>query len=361
MNEQLLKIVQDEILKSRGSSIRRRRSGNLSVASSAWVSTARLKDEFGKAISIVLNTVGCSHARGAAGGCSMCSYLLDGTTRSPTPEQLVTQFEGAMSKLDGESAPLSVKIYTSGSFLDPEEVPPNVLERVLELIAADDRVVQVVLESRPEYVSDEMMSQIRSVLEGRDIEIGIGLESSNDDIRNICINKGFSLTDFQSAKKIAAKHGIGIRSYVLVKPPFLTERDSIVDAIKTITDAIQMGVTTVSVNPVNVQKYTLVEYLWRNREYRPPWLWSLVEILKRTHKESQGIVPIICDPVAPGKERGTHNCGKCDAAFASAIRDFSLHQDTEVFERLDCDCKKTWAHNLKHEDASNLVHATRMK
>jgi len=291
----------------------------------------------------------------------MCSYLLDGTARNPTPAQLISQFEGAISKIDGESAPLSVKIYTSGSFLDAEEVPLDARNHILEKIASDDRFVQVVLESRPEYVSDDSMLEMRSILGECDIEIGIGLESSSDDIRNLCINKGFSLRDFQRAKDIANEHEIGVRSYVLVKPPFLTERDSIVDAVKTITDAIEMGVTTVSVNPVNVQKYTLVEYLWRNREYRPPWLWSVVEILKRAYDESEGMVPIICDPVASGKERGTHNCGKCDAEFTRAIRDFSLHQNTDIFTQLDCDCKENWEHILRHEDASNLVHATRMK
>jgi hypothetical protein len=360
LNDKLLEIIQDEIVKSRGSSIRRRRSGNLNVASSVWISTANLKGELGRAISIVLNTVGCSHARGDAGGCTMCSYLLDGTERSPTPEQLISQFEGAMTKLDGEFAPLSVKIYTSGSFLDPEEVPPDARRHILNKIAEDDRLVQVVLESRPEFVSDEAMSEIRSVLGPSDIEIGIGLESSNDDIRNICVNKDFSLKDFEVAKNIAKSHDIGVRSYVLVKPPFLTERDSIADSIKTIADAIRMGVTTISINPVNVQKYTLVEYLWRNREYRPPWLWSVVEILRRARTELQGKIPIICDPVASGKERGAHNCGKCDAEFTRAIKDFSLHQNTDVFRGLDCDCKKIWEHTLRHEDAANLVHATRM-
>ena len=39
----------------------------------------------------------------------------------------------------------------------------------------------------------------------------------------------------------------------------------------------------VSVNPMNIQKNTIVDRLFRNKEYRPPWLWSLVEMILRSH------------------------------------------------------------------------------
>ena len=65
---------------------------------------------------------------------------------------------------------------------------------------------------------------------------------------------------------------------------------------------------------------------------------------------------ILCDPVAAGKLRGTHNCGTCDESFITAIRDFSLNQDTEVFSSLHCNCFAQWQHILKHEDMSLITH-----
>jgi radical SAM enzyme (TIGR01210 family) len=137
----------------------------------------------------------------------------------------------------------------------------------------------------------------------------------------------------------------------------MTERSALLDAQKTVTDAISIGVSTISLNPVNVQRNTLVEDLWVRGKYRSPWLWSVVEVLRHAHSVSRGTVNIVCDPVAAGKSRGTHNCGKCDSTIVDAIRKFSLNQDVKVFDNLDCDCKNLWNHVLEHEDTSLQIHS----
>jgi radical SAM enzyme (TIGR01210 family) len=261
-----------------------------------------------------------------------------------------------MSKLDGESGPVSVKLYTSGSFLDPGEVPVPARAAILDMLANDSRVREVVLESRPEYVSQDVVVELRKSLRDTEIELGIGLESSNDLIRSICINKGFSREDFSHAVEIARSQDIGVRAYVLLKPPFLTERDALLDATQTIQDAAAMGVTTISLNPVNVQRYTLVERLWSRGEYRPPWLWTVLEVLKRSSDSVGASLRIVCDPVAAGKLRGTHNCGVCDESVSQAIGKFSLVQDASVLEGPNCGCLSVWHHVLEHEDSSLMVH-----
>ncbi len=286
----------------------------------------------------------------------MCSYLLDGTSTQVSADDLVSQFETAMTKVATTSSPLSVKIYTSGSFLDPAEVPPEARHRILSLIAADDRIVQVILESRPEYVTESVLAEIQKALGTRDVEIGIGLESANDTVRLMCINKGFTLKDFERVVSLARGYGIGTRAYVLIKPPFLTERDALFDAIDTMTTAARLGVTTISVNPVDIQRHTLVESLWNSGQYRPPWLWTVVQALHQARQEIPSNVVIVCDPVAAGKKRGTHNCGKCDKAIVSAIRKFSLSQDVKDLEGFTCDCLMKWEHSLVHEDLSKVPH-----
>jgi radical SAM enzyme (TIGR01210 family) len=115
-------------------------------------------------------------------------------------------------------------------------------------------------------------------------------------------------------------------------------------------------VSTISLNPVNVQRNTLVEDLWEKGKFRPPWLWSVVEVLRHGHKIAEGKISIVCDPVAAGKSRGAHNCGKCDASVLDAIRRFSLDQDGRTFESLTCDCRLLWQHVLEHEDVSLQAH-----
>ncbi|MFW9794553.1 MAG: archaeosine biosynthesis radical SAM protein RaSEA, partial [Candidatus Thorarchaeota archaeon] len=311
--------VQQAALRARGQSITRRKKRDPSRPSARWIAPARVGRDKGTALAIVLSTIGCAHARSDSGGCTMCSYLLDGSQSAPSSEQLVEQFTYAMNELEGKSAPLSVKIYTSGSFLDSEEIPEDARSAILRCIGEDERIREVVLESRPDFVQDSVLSEVRSILGDRAIEIGMGLESTSDTIRAVCINKNFDLPTFKESLGIAKGHNIGMRAYVLLKPPFLSERDSLFDAVSTIRKAQNMGVTTVSLNPVNVQNDTLVEKLWNRGKYRPPWLWSVLEVLREASKMSDGWMRVVCDPVAGGKRRGAHNCGMCDAEIVQAI------------------------------------------
>jgi len=348
--------VQQATLQARGRSLSKRRKRDPTRPSAKWIASARVGREQGNALAVVLSTIGCAHARSDSGGCTMCSYLLDGVQERPTSDKIVSQFKSAMLELETKDAPLSVKIYTSGSFLDDEEVPAEARSEILTNIAKDERIREVVLESRPEYLNDAILSEIRNALGDRIVEIGMGLESVSDTVRTLCINKNFDLQMFKEALKIAKNYNIGMRAYVLLKPPLLTERDALLDAVSTVQAARALGVTTVSLNPVNVQKYTLVERLWSRGNYRPPWLWSVLEVLREASSGSDEWMKIVCDPVAGGKRRGAHNCGKCDNAIVDAIRKFSLSQDPAELEHLTCDCISQWEHTLKHEDFSMVVH-----
>ena len=359
MEESLRRINEAVIqatLQARERSLSTRKKRDPTRPSAKWIASARVGREQGTALAIVLSTIGCAHARSDSGGCTMCSYLLDGVQEMPTSDQIVAQFKFAMTELKTKTAPLSVKIYTSGSFLDDEEIPVEARSEILRIIAEDERIREVVLESRPEYVNDSILSVVREVLGDRIVEIGMGLESASDTVRMVCINKNFDLRMFKDALKTAKNYNIGMRAYVLLKPPLLTERDALLDAISTVQEARALGVTTVSLNPVNVQKYTLVEKLWTRNNYRPPWLWSVLEVLREASNISDGWMKIVCDPVAGGKRRGAHNCGKCDNAIVEAIRQFSLNQDPNLLEHQTCDCISQWKHVLEHEDFSLVVH-----
>ncbi len=354
--EEMQTLVKNASSKSRGVSLVKRRAKNPNKPAAAWTTQARIGTEIGTALSIVLSTEGCAHARSSEGGCTMCSYLLDGTSMNPSSDELFNQFMEAMKMLENASSPLSVKIYTSGSFLDKEEIPDEARNLILTEISNDERIKEVVLESRPEYVLDPILEEVRSLLGNRSIELAMGLESSSDLIRSLCVNKNFDFAAFKESVDLGKKHDIGMRAYILLKPPFLTERDALLDAQKTISDAINAGATTVSLNPVNVQSNTLVEFLWKKQRYRPPWLWSVVEVLQYAHKAAKGAARVVCDPAAAGKKRGTHNCGRCDTSIVNAIRQFSLTQDVQAFDGLQCECRNLWNHTLTHEDVSFLVH-----
>jgi len=310
---------------------------------SSWSEKDFLNNKTVDAFVIIFRTKGCSWA--LKSGCTMCGYFNDSLWENVSDDDLLVQFEKAMKNYNGQKF---VKIFTSGSFLDDNEIKPKVRKDILSKLA--ETADKISVESRPEYITDEKLSEINDILNSKNFEIGVGLETANDFVREYCLNKGFTFERYEKAAKSLKKHKVELKTYALIKPPFLTEKESINDAIDTV-DKIKKLTSTVSFNPTNVQRNTLVNYLWNRQQYRPAWLFSVVEILKES-KKIAGDVRIKCDTVGGGSIRGAHNCGKCDQGFLSAISKFSLSQDLSSLEKLDCNCKEKWLDQLDIEDLS---------
>ena len=289
---------------------------------------------------IIFRTRGCSWA--LKSGCSMCGYFNDSMWEKISDKDLLKQFDAAMQGYNGEKF---VKIFTSGSFLDDHEIPQSIQKKILiKLLETADKVS---VESRPEYVTSKKLSETKKIVGTKTFEVGIGLETTNDYVREHSINKGFSFNDYKKAAEALKKHKFNCKTYVLIKPPFLTEKEAIEDCKNTV-EAIKPYADTISFNPTNVQRNTVVEYLWKRRQFRPAWLWSIVEILKQSKQITDARVK--CDIAGGGNIRGAHNCKTCDHKILDAIADFSLSQDTKVFNDLDCGCKQNWLDQLDIED-----------
>jgi archaeosine synthase beta-subunit len=302
-----------------------------------WKSKDLLEDRAVPSLTIILRTVGCRWKR-----CSMCGYIRESAMVKDS--ELLAQFNQGMQRYVGEEV---VKIYTSGSFLDTQEVSIEVRNRILERLCSLG-VKLLVIETRPEFVEPKIVEGILSQIA---TEFSMGLETSNDLIRDELIKKGFSFQDFVCASQLVRESGGLVKAYLLLKPPLLTEGQAIKDVIISAQRARPYA-DILSLNLCNVQRGTLLERLWERGGYRPPWLWSAVEILKNVE------VPIICDPVGAGARRGPHNCGQCDAVVADAIRKHALLQDPAVFEGLNCGCIATWRRILELEEqafCSNLT------
>jgi radical SAM enzyme (TIGR01210 family) len=297
-----------------------------------WRSLDLLKDKPVESLTVILRTAGCSWRR-----CTMCGYAREGAPSSA--EDLIAQFQRALQNLSPEAR--MIKIYTSGSFLDSREVPLKARDRILDMVQSSD-VGRLVVESRPQYITSESVGALLSHVE---TEFSIGLETSNDLIRRHAIDKGFSFQEFVAASHAVHELGGLVKAYLLLKPPLLSEAEAVRDAISSAREARSYA-DTLSLNLCNVQRDTLLERLWERGGYRPPWLWSAIEVLR----EVEG--PVICDPVGAGSKRGPHNCGRCDTSVAEAIRKHNLSQDPAIFEALHCDCREAWQNLLRLESSS---------
>ena len=326
MNEKIVEIIKE----IRNKAKRTARKDVIGV----WREKDRLKGDIVDSLVIILRTRGCYWA--SVSGCSMCGYYND-TNPEITSEDLLKQLEYAKSKYSGEKM---IKIYTSGSFLDDREVPKEIQRAFIENF---DGVERIIIETRPEFVTDK---KIKFLKEYENVMVALGLESANDETLLYRINKGFTVSNYIKAAEKLNQNDIPVKTYVLLKPPFMSERMAVEEAISTVNFASNYS-EVVSVNPMNIQNYTLVEYLWRRGEYRAPWLWSVVEVLKETIDVPAEVVSY---PTAGGTKRGAHNCGKCDEKVLEAIYDFSLTQNPSKLEGLDCPCKKRWEKIMNYED-----------
>lgn len=297
-----------------------------------WMGKDLLDGNVEESLTVILRTVGCRWNR-----CTMCGYASEGAPA--TAEDLMQQMGIALQRRSSDTK--IMKIYTSGSFLDPREVPESVRDRTLDLLKGAG-IKRLIIESRPEHITPE---RVEACLSRLPTEFAIGLETSNDLIRREIICKGFTFQDYVAASNTVHIMGGRIKAYLLHKPPHLSEAQALKDAIVS-ARAARAHADVISLNLCNVQRGTYVERLWERGEYRPPWLWSAVEVIKSAP------VPIICDPVGAGTRRGPHNCGKCDSAIAEAIREHALSQDIGVFDGLDCGCKAAWRKVLELEDAT---------
>ena len=291
-----------------------------------WVEEELLGDEIVEAGVVILRTRGCYWS--IKEGCSMCGYFNDTVPGGVSKEMLHSQWDKIRHFLKGKKY---AKIYTSGSFLDPTEIPLDFANEVMSEMA-DMGVEKVLIESLPEFVHKKHFGYTKSPK----IEIAIGLESSSPVVLDKCVNKRLRWKHFVKICEMAKDNGAVVKAYVLLKPPYLGEKEAIEDAVQSAKDAAPY-VDKISINPVNVQKNTVVEKLWFRNEWTAPWLWSVIEVLERCKDLP---VRVYSDPTGGGTRRGAHNCIDCNSKILEAIKAHRLGQSN--LKELDCSCKPRW-------------------
>lgn len=288
-----------------------------------------------KAITVVLRTRGCTWDY--QHGCTMCGYFNETAHKKITEEQLLAQWQRVLAQHKDETI---LKIYTGGNFLDVHEVMDNVQRTIVG--EGSKRFKLIMVESRPEYCQPERLATLSKLAaeNGGEILVALGLESSSDEVCDKAINKGYGFKEFVEAAQNCRATGVRVKTYFLLKPPFLTEDETVEDIVRSVQDAAPHS-DILSVNPTNVQKFTLVETLWKEREFRAPWLWSVLEVVRRAKPFAGGTV-LKSDPVGGGGQRGAHNCGTCDDKILPHIEKYNTTQDLafiEAAEAVDCACK----------------------
>lgn len=323
-------------------------------------------------IMIVLRANGCEHYK-KSGGCSMCSHF-NGTMPDDkiSDDNYKQQWDSVLdgSCLDNSEKQFSLNnfpvvcIYNLGSLLNENEISINAIKYIFSSLNQFKNVKKVIIESRAEYVKPEVLSVIKCHYHGL-VEVGIGVESTNSVIRELCHHKGLqNFETVHSAIDNLHEYGFKALAYVNFKPCFLTEQESISDAIKTSVDCFKMGFDAVSIEPTSLQEFSLTNYLNSIGYYRVPWLWSLQPIVKGIYSEIKNanldirLGGYFDEEVLSGSQgegfagkneifphETSSNCLHCTPHFVNQIKKFNM---TYLVEDL-CDIEKcSYCYDIWH-------------
>ena len=296
------------------------------------------------AVTVILRPKGCHWWWSP--GCTFCGYFND-PRDDVTNEDLHAQWSAAKEKFDGFKDQAMVKVYTSGSLLEDREIPVEFQETVLKDCAELGK--ELIVESRCEQMTEEKLAWATSI--NPKFTVAIGLEAYDDEVLRFHVNKGFTTKSWDRAVANLKKFNLRIKTYLMFKPPFMSEADALDHCVSWI-ESVAVHSDEISVNPMNIQRGTVIDRLHRHNEYRPPWLWSLVDMIQRAHPlihpengingDPDQVSRLIVHPTAGGKIRGSHNCGSCDGEVVAAIERYAVSGSLLEFDGIECSCREVW-------------------
>ncbi len=307
------------------------------------ISPVNIEGKGANRLMIVLKTRGCEYAR-KTGGCTVCGFLNHADQRI-TGKEIIGQLDFVIGTFDLSEVE-EIDILTLGSFLNDSEVDRGTRLEIMERLSKIVHVLRISIESRAEYVTVEKIKELKQALGGNKIlEFGIGLESANDYLRNAIIKKGLSRKSFENTIAKVKEAEANLLTYLLIKPPHVSEKDAITDAVQSaayvFATAGKNGVSArVAFEPVFICENTHLENLYRQAQYRLLNLWSVVEVIKNAH--DYGCIFIGLSDENLSMERMPHSCPSCGKKIVNAIERFNKSQDISEILDLDCQCKSQY-------------------
>ncbi|MHB8519368.1 MAG: radical SAM protein [Limisphaerales bacterium] len=266
--------------------------------------------------------------------CVMCDLWQNTLTETPAAGAITAQIGFALTQLAAAGPPArQLKLYNAGSFFDPRAIPPEDYEAIAAQVPAFERVV---VECHPALVNQSAV-RFRDLLgagaeagggPAPKLEVAMGLETAHPGVLEK-LNKRMTLDQFRQAAEFLARHGIALRVFVLVQPPFLPAAEALPWARRSIDFAFDCGATVVSLIPTRGGNGAL-EALAERGEFSPPKLATLESAVQYGIGLRRGRV--FADLWDLEK---FSDCPACFAARRTRLREINLRQT--VLEPVRCD------------------------
>ncbi len=253
--------------------------------------------------------------------CLMCA-LWKHTTDETVPEGAIpAQIDFALARLPEAR---HVKLYNSGNFFDRKAIPPADYPAIARRVAGFDTVV---VENHPKLCGDACL-RFQEMLPGT-LEVALGLETAHPGVLDR-LNKRMTRDDFRRAVAFLREHGVAVRTFILLRPPFMSEEEGVEWALRSIAFAFEAGVQCCSVVPTRAGN-GLMERLAQAGHFAPPSMASIETVLEESLRMGRGRVFMDLWDL----ER-FYDCARCGPKRRERLHRMNLSQ--EVLPAVRCTC-----------------------
>lgn len=249
--------------------------------------------------------------------CLMCDLWKNTTVESVPVGTIPRQIDYALERLPEAQ---HVKLYNSGNFFDPKAIPkadwPAIVDRVRSFKS-------VIVENHPKLCGDGCF-EFQDMLTEHDVEleVALGLETVHPEVL-ARLNKQMTTEDFSQAVERLLSAGIRLRTFILLRPPFLNEEEGIEWAMRSIEFALESGVSCCSVVPTRAGN-GIMEQLQNKGQFESPLLSSMEIVQERGIQLNAG--RIFMDT---WNAQQFANCAKCAESRVQRIAEMNLSQQVE--------------------------------
>jgi radical SAM enzyme (TIGR01210 family) len=213
-----------------------------------------------------------------------------------------------------------LKLYNSGSFFDPHAIPP---EDYAAIAARASRFDRLIVENHPALIGDSCL-HFRDLL-GCDLEVAMGLETAHPEVL-AKLNKRMTLDQFSKAANFLRRHGIDVRVFILVQPPYMAPAEALAWAQRGLDFAMENGATAVTLIPTRAGNGAM-ETLIKSGDFTAPALHTLESAVEYGLSLKAGRV--FADLWGLRE-----SCSRCHAQRATRLQQMNLRQVS--LDRISC-------------------------
>ena len=202
--------------------------------------------------------------------CLMCDLWRNTTDTRVPPGAIPQQIDYALGPLP---ATRHIKLYNSGNFFDHQAIPPEDYAAIAQRVRSFETVI---VENHPRLCGDDCL-RFRDLVGGQ-LEVALGLETVHEQVL-ARLNKRMTLHDFERAVRFLRDHDMSVRTFILLRPPFLDEQQGIEWAVRSLQFAFDVGVQCCAVIPTRAGN-GMLDQLAREGLFASPGMTSMEQVLE---------------------------------------------------------------------------------